>query len=180
MDFDVYQTETRRTRDDLKGDELRTLAALGIAGEGGEVADLIKKAEYHGHVLKPVEVAKELGDLLWYIATMADGIGWTLSDVARLNVEKLRARYPDGFDQERSQNRDVDEGEIVALRELAAASRAMKDHRVECITEMSKNGFVCECENTELTERVCAALAMLPPPDEGEIVQADFEVSDDG
>ncbi len=158
MDLDLYQTEARRTRDDLEGDELRTLAALGIAGEGGEVVDLIKKAKYHGHTLSPEEVAKELGDLLWYLAAMADGIGWTLADVARLNVEKLRERYPDGFDSERSKNRSGND----YLDSLCGAETINKDGTafVVCIEDGIDGG---RCEKHS----------------EADVVQADFEVTDD-
>lgn len=79
--------------------------ALGIAGEAGEVADLVKKHIGHGHVLDVDKVKKELGDVLWYVAVLSERIGCTLEDVAKANVEKLRARYPEGFDPERSKNR---------------------------------------------------------------------------
>jgi NTP pyrophosphatase (non-canonical NTP hydrolase) len=78
---------------------------LGIGGEAGEVQDIIKKHIGHGHTLDAGKVGKELGDVLWYVAVLAERIGWTLEDVAKANVEKLRARYPEGFDPERSKNR---------------------------------------------------------------------------
>lgn len=102
-----YQVEALRTAASYPTDEL-TLAvhALGIAGESGEVADYLKKVVGHGHPLDVERVAKEIGDVLWYVALLADDIGLTLSDVATMNIDKLRSRYPEGFSTERSVNRD--------------------------------------------------------------------------
>lgn len=80
-------------------------AALGLAGEAGEVADLIKKHLYHDHRLDAVRVAEELGDLLWYIVLAANICGYSLSEVMAKNIDKLRKRYPEGFDPERSVHR---------------------------------------------------------------------------
>ena len=82
-----------------------TYTALGLAGESGEVADIIKKAFYHAHPLDKATVSKELGDVLWYLAVMADGLGISLEQIAAENIEKLRKRYPDGFSEDRSLNR---------------------------------------------------------------------------
>jgi NTP pyrophosphatase (non-canonical NTP hydrolase) len=80
--------------------------ALSLTGEAGEIAELIKKAVYHGHRLNRNRVADELGDVLWYVAVMADRYGWSLSDIAERNIAKLEQRYPDGFSQEASRNRN--------------------------------------------------------------------------
>lgn len=82
---------------------------LGIAGEAGEVADYIKKVVYHKHPMDKDKLCKELGDVLWYVATLADTADLTLEEVARRNINKLRERYPDGFDPERSINRKSSE-----------------------------------------------------------------------
>lgn len=81
------------------------MAAMGLAGEAGEVVDLLKKHLYHGHSLDRDKLTKELGDCLWYLAVLAHLNGVDLADVAAANVVKLRARYPDGFSEERSRNR---------------------------------------------------------------------------
>lgn len=99
--FDEYQLEAKRT---VSSDTSLAVLALGLAGEAGEVADLIKKHLGHGHSLITSVVAKELGDVLWYIATLADKIGYNLSDVAELNSIKLRMRYPSGFSTAASLN----------------------------------------------------------------------------
>ncbi|MDZ5610842.1 nucleoside triphosphate pyrophosphohydrolase family protein, partial [Bacillus pseudomycoides] len=91
-------------------------AALGLTGEAGEVADIIKKAIYHGHGFQPAhcpgeedgntyKLALELGDIMYYVAIMAHEIGYTLQDIAEMNIAKLAKRYPDGFSREASQNR---------------------------------------------------------------------------
>ena len=106
MDLDTYQRLALRTaghREDAR--ELLTYTALGLTGESGEVAELIKKAFYHGHALDTAALSKELGDVLWYLAVMADGLGLSLDEIARANIDKLRARYPEGFSEERSRSR---------------------------------------------------------------------------
>lgn len=85
--------------------------AIGLCGEAGEASELVKKFVYHGHTLDYKHLAIELGDVLWYIAYTADGLGYSLSNIMAMNQEKLAKRYPDGkFDEERSRNRE--EGDI--------------------------------------------------------------------
>lgn len=99
-----YQKEALRTANP----ECKNLSnvGLGLTGEAGEVADLIKKHLHHGHELNREHLAKELGDVAWYLAVGAHIIGYKLEDILQMNVNKLRARYPEGFDTERSQHRD--------------------------------------------------------------------------
>lgn len=70
---------------------------LGLCGEAGEVADLVKKDAWHGQTLTNERLADELGDVLWYVADMARARGIALEDVAARNIAKLQRRYPDGF-----------------------------------------------------------------------------------
>jgi NTP pyrophosphatase (non-canonical NTP hydrolase) len=79
--------------------------ALGLAGESGEVVDLIKKQVCHKHGVDRDAIAKELGDVLWYIAAIATKLDLDLSEIADLNIDKLKARYPEGFSFDRSLNR---------------------------------------------------------------------------
>jgi len=79
--------------------------ALGIAGEAGEVADAVKKEIFHGHTSDREALKKELGDVLHYVAGLAWMYGFTLDEVATANIQKLMARYPDGFSEEASRNR---------------------------------------------------------------------------
>ena len=81
--------------------------ALGLCGESGEVADLVKKAYMQGHTIDREHVAKELGDVCWYIAEAATAIGYELEEILQMNIDKLKARYPNGFEAEKSINRQV-------------------------------------------------------------------------
>lgn len=69
---------------------------LGLAGESGECADIVKKHMFQGHELNAEKLKDELGDVLWYIACTASGLGITLEEVALYNVEKLSKRFPTG------------------------------------------------------------------------------------
>lgn len=91
-----------------EGERRLIVAALGLAGEAGEFANKVKKLTAHGHQdINAAVLGDELGDVLWYVAEAATACGLDLSQIAGENVQKLRQRYPDGFDQERSINRDV-------------------------------------------------------------------------
>ena len=107
LTLDKYQSLAARTAG-AGGDGERRLiiAALGLAGEAGEFANLVKKHTAHGHDIPPETFADELGDVLWYLAEAATSCGISLGDLAQQNVEKLRRRYPEGFSEERSRNRE--------------------------------------------------------------------------
>lgn len=105
-----YRIEVLRTYAgpaDLQGKI--TLAALGLAGETGEVVDAVKKMLFQGHSLDPQHLKKELGDVFWYFTLALEACGFTLNDIMENNVEKLRQRYPDGFDPVRSLHRSPDD-----------------------------------------------------------------------
>lgn len=105
--LDDYQALASRTAGaGGSGDRRVIIAALGLAGEAGEFANMVKKMTAHGHEIAPEMLADELGDILWYAAEAASAIGFSLGDIASENVEKLRKRYPEGFSQERSINRE--------------------------------------------------------------------------
>lgn len=106
MEFNNYQKEAMRTASGMnKQDQMIVNGVLGLNGEAGECADIVKKYLFQGHALDPEHLAEELGDVLWYIAVTAQSLGYDLNTVAQMNVDKLRKRYPDGFDAERSVNR---------------------------------------------------------------------------
>ena len=108
MTINEYQTAALRTAqtDKLTARELLLNSALGLCGESGEVADLLKKYHFQGHNLDLDHVAKELGDISWYLAVGAYAIGYDLETILQMNVDKLKARYPDGFSVDRSLHRD--------------------------------------------------------------------------
>lgn len=122
-----YQEKALRTWNTDNSSEHRLQnVALGLAGEAGEVADMVKKAVHHGHGLKYYkigigepkskevyiqDVAKELGDILYYVSVGAEELGYTLQEIAEININKLAKRYPEGFSVEASINR-VDTKEV--------------------------------------------------------------------
>ena len=88
-------------------------AAIGISAEGGEFAEIVRKCIFQG---KPMDddaqyhMKRELGDIMWYIAQACIALGVSLEDVLDTNIQKLEARYPDGFEAFRSENRK--EGDV--------------------------------------------------------------------
>lgn len=78
---------------------------MGLCGESGEAIDIVKKWLAQGHELDKEKLAKELGDICWYLAETATALGLSLEDIMEANIEKLRKRYPEGFDTQRSVNR---------------------------------------------------------------------------
>lgn len=106
MTINEYQALAMRTSNkDLSPDYHLLNGVLGLSGESGEVADIVKKNFMQGHVLDLEHLAKELGDICWYIAEAATAIGYDLETIMVMNIEKLRERYPNGFDPEKSMNR---------------------------------------------------------------------------
>jgi NTP pyrophosphatase (non-canonical NTP hydrolase) len=96
--LDDYQLAAARTINPALTDDQRLLdAAAGLAEEAGEVLSHVRKHVMQGRDLDREAVAKELGDALWCIAIVARTLGVPLSEVAARNLEKLEARYPDGF-----------------------------------------------------------------------------------
>jgi NTP pyrophosphatase (non-canonical NTP hydrolase) len=104
--FDEYHAGAQRTvNQSLTENEQLINAALGLAGEAGEFADLVKKWRYQEHDFDHEKARKELGDVLWYMDLAASALGVTLGEIAAQNVAKLQARYPDRFIGELSRNR---------------------------------------------------------------------------
>jgi len=80
-------------------------SVMGLCGESGEAIDIVKKWMAHGHELDKDHLAKELGDIAWYLAEAATALDMDLEDILQANLEKLKQRYPDGFSCERSRTR---------------------------------------------------------------------------
>lgn len=93
-----FQLAIRKFRNpELTKEQSLCNAALGIAGESGELVDLVKKEVFHGVPMDGVKLLGELGDVLHYVAWLADEYELTLEDVFNYNLAKLNIRYPDGF-----------------------------------------------------------------------------------
>lgn len=90
MDLNEYQKLAAAT---LGPDRDVLLLTLGVCGEAGEVAELIKKGHRPGRTVDVDHLKEELGDVAWYLAVLADTYHLTLEDVLQYNIEKLRKRY---------------------------------------------------------------------------------------
>lgn len=107
MQLNEYQRLAERTANNIEWENRLVNFSLGVSGEAGEFANLVKKIKYHGHKYDREKLKEELGDILWYVAALATTICCDLDDVAKFNITKLRCRYPEGFSEERSRNRAV-------------------------------------------------------------------------
>lgn len=102
----TYQEDSARTRNNFMQTQFLLIeGALGLAGESGEFADLVKKNIFQGHELDKEKAALELGDILWYIALAASALNIDLETVAAKNIDKLKKRFPNGFSPKDSRER---------------------------------------------------------------------------
>lgn len=108
MEASDYQQQAARTLIDapdftLTTEEIMVLwNAIGLAGETGEFCELVKKGVFHRKGIDRDKAIKELGDICWYLAACCSKLGLPLGDVMQANIDKLKARYPHGWDAERS------------------------------------------------------------------------------
>lgn len=110
MRANEYQALAARTiKQGMTRGDMRYHALHGLSSEIGELHSLFQKL-YQGHTLDLAHEKKELGDLLWFAAEYCTSRGWTLEEVMRENIDKLKARYPEGFDPEKSLHRK--EGDV--------------------------------------------------------------------
>ena len=108
MTINEYQQAALRTESGMSKEYPRILNGLmGLNGEAGEAIDILKKHFFQGHKFDQEHMAKELGDIARYLAVTADAIGYDLETIFQMNVDKLKARYPDGFNTEQSRNRNA-------------------------------------------------------------------------
>lgn len=107
MNLNEYQNECLRTLPELNERDIVINGVLGMNGESGEVADELKKYLFHGHDYNEDKFVEEIGDVLWYIATTLSGLGVTMEECAKRNIDKLKKRYPIGFDANRSKSRYI-------------------------------------------------------------------------
>ncbi len=106
MTGNEYQQLAARTapKDECMAERLKNYA-LGLTGETGELVDALKKILYHDHPVDKAKLAEEAGDAMWYLSNIMREFGIGMDDVMAANIEKLRKRYPEGFDPERSKHR---------------------------------------------------------------------------
>ena len=106
MTINEYQKLAMKTRNPaLSERDVLLNGVMGLCGESGEAIDIVKKWLAQGHELDKAHLAKELGDIAWYLAETATALGLTLEEILQANIDKLRARYPEGFSTEKSLHR---------------------------------------------------------------------------
>lgn len=121
MEAKIYQQLAMRTNDGRAServvDKLETITndtydiggvlngCLGLTGEAGEVSDMIKKWIFHQKELNTEHLKKEIGDVMWYVAMLCESMEFDLDEILQMNVDKLKERYPEGFDTKRANNR---------------------------------------------------------------------------
>lgn len=105
MQMNQYQALAQRTMNaNIDNFDQVSHALHGLSAEVGELHSLYQK-KYQGHPLEAEHLKKEVGDILWFIAEYCTANGWMLEDIARMNIDKLKARYPEGFNAENSLHR---------------------------------------------------------------------------
>ena len=106
-----YQRQAMKTLNSkLSRQEILINGVMGLCGESGEAIDIVKKWLAQGHELDRDALARELGDIAWYLAETAHALGYDLEQILQMNVDKLKKRYPDGFAAERSLHRPTENG----------------------------------------------------------------------
>ena len=93
INFNQYQKEAFDLISEDGRKNMVLNGVLGLAGESGECCDIVKKNRFQGHELNKEHLIEELGDVMWYIAEAASGLGVTLEEVAQYNLDKLHKRY---------------------------------------------------------------------------------------
>ena len=110
MTINEYQQLAMRTLNpELDNKDILINGVMGLCGESGEAIDLVKKHLAQNHELDKEHLAKELGDIAWYLAETATAIGYNLEDIFQMNIDKLMKRYPDGFSSDKSMNRSKED-----------------------------------------------------------------------
>lgn len=106
MQLNEYQELAARTINRKLGAQQIQLHALhGLCAEVGDIHSLFQKY-FQGHNFTADDLRKEVGDVAWMLAELCTANGWSLENVLQENIEKLKKRYPDGFEAERSLHRE--------------------------------------------------------------------------
>ena len=103
MNINEYQNLAMTTLNpELTKKDVLINSVMGLCGESGEAIDIVKKWMAQGHELDKEHLAKELGDIAWYLAEAATALEIPLDDIFQANIDKLKKRYPNGFDTQKS------------------------------------------------------------------------------
>ena len=103
MNVNEYQELAMATLNpELNKKDVLINSVMGLCGESGEAIDIVKKWLAQGHELDKERLTKELGDIAWYLAEAATALDLPLEQILQANIDKLKKRYPDGFEVKRS------------------------------------------------------------------------------
>lgn len=103
MNVNEYQELAMTTLNpELNKRDVLINSVMGLCGESGEAIDIVKKWMAQGHELDKDHLAKELGDIAWYLAEAATALDLSLEEILQANLDKLKKRYPEGFETRRS------------------------------------------------------------------------------
>jgi len=103
MKVNEYQNLAMRSlNSELNKKDVLINSVMGLCGESGEAIDIVKKWLAQGHELDKERLIKELGDVAWYLAEAATALDISLEQILQGNIDKLKQRYPEGFDKEKS------------------------------------------------------------------------------
>ena len=127
MNINEYQKLAMATLNpELTKKEVLINSVMGLCGESGEAIDIVKKWMAQGHELDKEHLAKELGDIAWYLAEAATALEIPLEDILQANIDKLKKRYPDGFDVQKSLVRL--QGDLEIFSETICRAIEMRDY----------------------------------------------------
>lgn len=129
--LEIYPTIVDFTRNkSISIEEELKNYCLGLAGEAGEVVDLVKKMLYHGKKdISPTDIMYELGDILYYLVAIANVLGIDFQEIAYNNNAKLLARYPNGFSEKDSNNRIEERAEMLKDKSERLCKLLIGDNR---------------------------------------------------
>ena len=181
MTINDYQTLAMRTLNPaLSKKDVLINGVMGLCGEAGEAIDIVKKHLAQGHDLDREALIKELGDVAWYLVETAYALDVPLEDVLQKNIDKLKARYPKGFEMEKSLHRCEDMRIDRAKPEDADAVFALYHSLIDTpystwSEDYPSQELVLEdvqCGKTlvmrDPSGRIVAAIALLPGEEEAE------------
>jgi NTP pyrophosphatase (non-canonical NTP hydrolase) len=127
LTFTEYQDDALRTAAPGRDDKELLISACGLAGEAGEVIELVKKHLGHGKTPSLTRLSEELGDVLWYVADIASRYDLNLDGIAANNIKKLRERYPRGWD-----------GRHVDTVRAERPTSVLRDHLADALSEIER------------------------------------------
>lgn len=114
MELNEYQKLAPRTLSYLSSQEENDLhMVLGMFTEVAEIADVFKKSLAYDKKIDWVNVKEEIGDVMWYIANLCELHEWSLEEILQTNIDKLKARYPEKFTNEKALNRDLETERLI-------------------------------------------------------------------